>query len=673
MNGARHQTVSALRYLPAVLALVTLAGTRLVSYELFHSVAGLFVVAVEFSLFTVVWHSRRNLDNGVLVLIGSSAAAVATVDAAHLLLHNGLLTVSATSAAAPLQVWTAGRIIHALSLLAATGFIDRKPIPWVVLATSMSVAGAIIAAIVFGVLPATLAAPAGSPSSIGASAFVVAALTAAYLRLARRADRFYKPVARMMNSAVACMAASEIVLAASVDPTGITGLVGHLLRVVAAYAFYRAVVLTALEEPQAVIFREISLRNALLEETERALRLAKERSDAMSTVSAMIARGEPLDTIIAKALELGCETLGADGAALTSRTDAGWLVTHVHGFDRSIIGMRRDAASARHLHLAAEKGAPVIMNDPLRDPRVDDEFVSRFGISALLVAPLMAGNEALGTITFVTRKSRGTFDEQDRAFAARLSTALGLATANERLRSAQLRVAGALQTAILTMPDSLPGLRLGHVYRSADRLARIGGDFYDAFPIAEHKHAVLMGDVSGKGVDAAISSFVTRTAFHALALREQSPARVMSAVNDVLSRLLPDEAFATAIFGVLDARQGTFTACSAGHPDPVVCIDGACVEFETTRSLPLGMFSDARYEEFEIPLAPGHVLVMFSDGVLEARRGTDAFGETRVRQVLASTNAADPQVVAESLLAAVTAHSDGVRLDDIAVVALCLC
>ncbi|MDI6843896.1 MAG: MASE3 domain-containing protein [Anaerosomatales bacterium] len=670
MAASRRTLASLAGYLPGLLAIAGLVSTRLYSYPLFHTLAELFAIAVQFSLFTIVWHSRRHLKNGALLVIGASAAPIAAIDVLHMLTYKGVDLISAASVDVPTQLWVAARFLQAATLLAAARSARRAPAAWRALAVTSGAAGLTVASIAAGVFPRCLT-PAGlTPFKIAAEAATVVVLAAALYGFQQRSDDLLPTAGRLIRWSIGFMIASEVLFTLYQDPYAISNLLGHVVRILGAYAMYRAVVVTALEEPQAVLFREISLRNAQLEETDRALRSAKQRSDAMSAVSTMIARAEPLDAVVERVLEIGAEALGADGAAMTAKRGSGWVVTHARGFDRTVIGLRREGASGRHLALAAEKRSPVISNDPLRDPRVDGDFAARFGITALLVAPLVARNEVLGALTFVKRGARTGFQEVDRGFAARLATALGLAISNERLQSAQSRVVEGLRDAILTMPDALPGVRLGHVYRSADRIARIGGDFYDAFTLPDGRHAVLMGDVSGKGIDAALSSFVTRTAFHALALRERSPARVLAAANEVLSRLLPDEAFATAIFGVVDVANGVFTAVSAGHPDPIVCSIDGCVEHDTVRNLPLGMFPGTQYEEFRIPLAPEHVLVMFSDGVLDARRGNDPFGERRVRETLDLVGTSDPQSIADALLAAVSAHADGEHVDDIAIVAL---
>ncbi|MCL4078886.1 SpoIIE family protein phosphatase [Coriobacteriia bacterium Es71-Z0120] len=652
-------------YLPGAIALSALLSTLLYSYGLFHTLAEIFAIAVQFALFTVVWHSRRHLDDGALVVIGTSAAPIAAVGALHLLSYVEIGLITSTAQGFSAQLWIAARFLQAAALLAASWFEQTRPAAWKALAASTIATGVVVGAAATNRLPLS-----ADPLTAAIDAAIVVALLVALYRFWSSKAAFAPAVGRRLLWAVGLAAAAETLFALGGDPGSASHVVGHVVRIAAAYALYRAVVVSVLEQPQATLFREISLRNAQLEETDRALRSAKERSDAMLAVSTMIARAEPLDAVIERALELGANAMGADGAALTAKRGGGWVVTHAYGFDRTVIGMRREGPSAHHLLLAHEKRSPVIVNEPALDPRVDREFVSRFGVTSLLVAPLVARNEVFGALTFIKRRGRAGFSEQDRGFSARLATSLGLAISNDRMQSAQSRVADALRSAILTMPDALPGVQLGHVYRSADRIAKIGGDFYDAFSLADGRHAVLMGDVSGKGIDAAVSSFVTRTAFHALALREPSPARVMAAANDVLARLLPDEAFATAIFGVIDVQGGTFTAASAGHPDPVICTLDGCVEHDAVRNLPLGMFPETEYEQFSLPLTDGEVLVMFSDGVLDARRGQEPFGEWRVREVLDSARLVDPQAIAEMLLDAVTAHADGTHVDDIAIVAL---
>jgi sigma-B regulation protein RsbU (phosphoserine phosphatase) len=305
----------------------------------------------------------------------------------------------------------------------------------------------------------------------------------------------------------------------------------------------------------------------------------------------------------------------------------------------------------------------------MNDDRADPGLMSRYDIRSLLTVPLVAADEVIGILTFHMRSSAKQFDADGREFATRLAVALALAIENARLYASQREIADTLQNAMLFFPEDLPGVDLGHAYRSADELALIGGDFYAAFELADGRVGLVLGDVSGKGIAAATASSMVRTTLHAFSLGGARPAEVFAATNRALLELLPDGVFATATYAEIDTGTGTAVLCSAGHPDPFVCTAGGCVRYDARRNRPLGLFDDSTYEEFTVTLNRGDSLVLFSDGLPDARRDKEFFGDERIVTVLDGMRAAGPQLIVDTLMAAVAAFAGRQHTDDIAIVA----
>ncbi len=247
---------------------------------------------------------------------------------------------------------------------------------------------------------------------------------------------------------------------------------------------------------------------------------------------------------------------------------------------------------------------------------------------------------------------------------------LELATINADLVKTQaqineeLRVARTLQQSIL--PTEFPthdGYR-GHALMRAARM--IGGDFYDMFRLDDHRLGIVVADVSGKGVPAALFMVLVRTILQELALRGLSPGACLAEANRQLIARNPLSLFVTVIYGVLDARSGFFTFCSGGHGMPYVLRDSGAVEVVAARAAPLvGLIDDAYYPDLTIALQSGDGVLLVTDGVAECFNGAgEAFGEERLLALLASAGRIAPDHLIDRLVIALDRFSDGVPASD---------
>lgn len=161
----------------------------------------------------------------------------------------------------------------------------------------------------------------------------------------------------------------------------------------------------------------------------------------------------------------------------------------------------------------------------------------------------------------------------------------------------------------------------------------VGGDLYDYY-IRDQKLFFCIGDVSGKGVPASLLMTVTCTLFRAISAHEVSPSRIVTTMNEPLSRNNINEMFVTFFLGVLDLPTGKLTYCNAGHNPPFILTDHIA-ELEVNPNLPLGVMDGFEFQEQETVLHPDDALFLFTDGLTEAENGSaQLFGEDRLRQVL---------------------------------------
>jgi serine phosphatase RsbU (regulator of sigma subunit) len=303
--------------------------------------------------------------------------------------------------------------------------------------------------------------------------------------------------------------------------------------------------------------------------------------------------------------------------------------------------------------------------EPTRQWLLEQDYKS------MLAVPLVFRDDEIGSIIFLWRQPPVMLGENELEFARKLSAIVSIAMENARLYGAEREIADVLQTALIGKPQRVPGLDVAQAYYSATELTKIGGDFYDVFAVAPDRTAFILGDVAGKGLEAATITAMAKSTIRAFAYRDWDPSTVLTAANKAIAEQIDDSRFITAVFGVIDNETGKATIACAGHPSPIRCGNPGCVNEEVVRNLPLGVIEDTTFEAYTTELQPGDVLVCFSDGLLDARRGADFLGEERVRDILNEMGFdTTPRVVVDALLEAARAHSEGNPPDDITILAL---
>jgi serine phosphatase RsbU (regulator of sigma subunit) len=288
--------------------------------------------------------------------------------------------------------------------------------------------------------------------------------------------------------------------------------------------------------------------------------------------------------------------------------------------------------------------------------------------STAAVIPLATQAEILGTLTLVSLDPDRPIDDATVELAASIAGQAALALDNARLYQQQKQFADSMQRSLL--PRERPqaaGLDVGAVYASSARMD-VGGDVYDFLELADGRLAVVLGDVTGHGIDAAADMAMAKFVFRSLAREHSEPSEFLAAANEIVLEEIGEGKFITMLYVTADGRAGGLACASAGHPSPRIVRDGA-VEALSLRGLALGIAGDQAYEAERVTLEPGDAAVLFTDGLLEARREGELYGEQRLDASLARHASLPAEELAVALVEDCRAFG-GELADDCAVVVL---
>jgi serine phosphatase RsbU (regulator of sigma subunit) len=320
---------------------------------------------------------------------------------------------------------------------------------------------------------------------------------------------------------------------------------------------------------------------------------------------------------------------------------------------------------------------PEIPDELLVAAAVDEEHLAllrSIGLRSALVVPLLVRGRSLGALTLVHAESGQQFDELDLAFATQLAANAAIALDNARLDGQQRHIAQVLQTALLPAAlPAVPGLRLAARYRpqSDDRVdVHVGGDLYDVVPGAgPGRWAVVVADVCGKGPQAAALTALIRHTVRAEIAHGLGPVDVAARLNRAMLNAADGPArFATMVHGqvTVDPHGATVRLVNAGHPPPILLRDGR-VELVPDHGTVLGVFPRVDLTETVVRLDPGEMMVLYTDGVTEARNVDGLYGPERLVRVLGSPAATTAELVADALLTDVATFQGGRLRDDVAI------
>ena len=403
-----------------------------------------------------------------------------------------------------------------------------------------------------------------------------------------------------------------------------------------------------------------------------AARSNAERAASFYSVSSALANALTPETVAQTVLTEGVAALGASGGGLLLPGGSGSVrVPATVGYDEGIVEkLRRESSDAElPAAVALRTGEEVWLES--RDER-DERFPGLIAMEkdtvSMCAIPLTIGARRLGAIRFSFSQPR-IFGDDERRFVRALATQAAQALDRAAAYEARSEMATRLQRSLLP-PDlpHIPRVELGAVYHPLGSGMEIGGDFYDVWQLGPDDWAFALGDVCGTGPEAAALTAIVRFSLRALARSGCDHASVVHELNRVLCSAAAEgnERFCTVVFGTIDSRgeQIRATVATGGHPEPVFRRSDGTTDLVEVHGTLLGVLPEIVVGKAELTMHPGDQLVLYTDGVTEARSDGRMFGVEGVREKLDDGGAL---ATAGAIETAVLAHRRGELVDDMAV------
>jgi PAS domain S-box-containing protein len=342
------------------------------------------------------------------------------------------------------------------------------------------------------------------------------------------------------------------------------------------------------------------------------------------------------------------------------------LVAESHINPEAVEGVPKVLRTGRP-ELHPEADARLLAAD-VDDPEAQARILEPMGIASWMCVPLMARGRIFGAISFISRRPGRRYGPDDLAFAEDIARRAAVAIDNARLFEERTRIARSLQRSLLPQElPRIPGLEVAARYRPAGLGNEVGGDFYDLFEIRGGRWGLAVGDVCGKGAEAAALTGLARYTIREAAAHDARPSSVLTSLNQALLRH-EDLQLCTVAFGHIELEDGKarLTVACGGHPLPLLLRAEGGLEVAGEPGTILGVFEDPDVPELDIELRPGDSVLFYTDGVTDERTATEGFGEKRLRSILRSCHGMGAEAIADVVDRAVMEFRPEDPRDDVA-------
>lgn len=393
------------------------------------------------------------------------------------------------------------------------------------------------------------------------------------------------------------------------------------------------------------------------------LRMAVEELSILNEIATAISSTLDLDRVVDLIVQKCMKHLKVEQAAVMLLERASFH-TMVRKVDSKVDGLpyRLDAQLTGWM---LKNLKPLLINDLQNDERFQISKGENVSIRSLLAVPLQQKGKMIGLLGVFNKHAKGTFSEDDQrlltiiaAQSAQVIESARLYLEEQELKKMQqdMNVARTIQQNLL--PKKAPDIP-GYEAAGTSIPARdVGGDYYDFIPTVDNRIALCLGDVSGKGVPAAMLMSNLQATLRGQTLACSNARQCLDRANFLLYNSTDSEKYATLFYSILDYNENMLAFANAGHNHPYVISDDGSVERLKTIGIPLGFLNEFEFSEHSLLIEPGAAIILFSDGISEAMNSfEEEFEEERLLKVIMENHKKSSSEIVDAIINAVKEHT----------------
>jgi serine phosphatase RsbU (regulator of sigma subunit) len=414
-------------------------------------------------------------------------------------------------------------------------------------------------------------------------------------------------------------------------------------------------------------------------EENRRLKRAVEELSILNDLARAIGASVNLQDIMRTIIHRSIRAIHADQGVIT-------LVDHrSHDVMKTLVRTMASSSQSPQYHFSQSLLGWMHLNKKpltINDPRTDERFRGvqwDESIRSLLCVPMMVKSTLVGVLTVYNKRDGASFTEEDQRLLAIIAGQSAQIVENARLyeeeqalqrMKEEVRLAATIQMDLLPKtPPVVPGYDIAGVSIPAQL---VGGDAYDFIPVDETQIAICLADVSGKGLPASLLMANVQATLRGQTLTSSTSAICVQRANRLLHQSTSSDKFVTLFYSRLETSTNILTYCNAGHDNPFLFSGNGAPRRLGTGGLVLSIMEDFPYEEEQVHLSPGDVVVIYSDGITEAVDLSQAqFGESRIESVVSSRRSLSASGIIDSIVSAVREHAGNApQADDMTIVVI---
>lgn len=405
--------------------------------------------------------------------------------------------------------------------------------------------------------------------------------------------------------------------------------------------------------------------------SHQALKHALKSTRLLLEASETLVSSLKLNEILKRLIHLTSELTHISRAAIWLYHPKNHSLILSHDFESLNSGYALNLNAAGPLQKIIRKGKALKVDDFSQSAKEFIELADRLALKSLLAIPIVIRGRTLGLMTLDKPGIKHSFSREEIAMAQGIARQAAIAIENANAFKAQQVIAETLQQSFMTLEKpKFPEIELGVEYKSASVGALVGGDFYDFINLG-NIFGFIVGDVSGKGIEASTLTGIVKNTLRALIFAGLTLDEVMLKTNNLLITQIGRNQFVTLFFGLLDIKTGNLQYCNAGHPAALhYSAAKKSVAGLAGNNPPIGIFADQKFKSRLRRLRPHDYLLTYTDGVIEARHDQKLFGEKRLERLFRKYIVKDAQGIATNLFKDVDKFNRHLLLDDIALVVL---